>query len=65
MKTADVIKATKSFTDFYGQDLSDTKCLRTKEDCRKRLEEHRVFLEHQHSDALTSLDNFERELGIY
>jgi hypothetical protein len=64
MNTKEVIKRTKKFNDFYGQDLSDTTNLNTKKDCLERLEEHRRFLEDQNTDALKSLDNFIRKLGI-
>lgn len=65
MKTAEVIKRTKAFIDFYGGDLSDTTNLKTKEDCWERLENHRELMEDTLCDAMTHLDDFERELGIY
>ncbi len=65
MNTKEVIKKTKDFHDFYGGDLSDTTNLRTKEDCRQRLEAHRKLMEDTLCDANTHLNDFERELGIY
>lgn len=65
MKTAEVIKRTKKFIDFYGGDLPDPTNLKTKEDCRNRLEAHRRLMENTLCDAMTHLDDFERELGIY
>jgi len=65
MKTGEVIKKTKGFIDFYGGDLSDTTNLKTKDDCKERLEAHRRLMEETLSDAMTHLDEFERELGIY
>lgn len=64
MRTSEVIRRTKRYRDFYGADLSDTTNLKTKEDCRKRLENHRTLMEQTLSDAMTHLDNFEKELGI-
>jgi len=65
MNTREVIKKTKAFRDFYGGDLSDTTNLKTKEDCRERLEAHRKLMEDMLSDAMAHLNDFERELGIY
>jgi len=65
MRTSEVIKKTKKFIDFYGGDILDTTNLKTKEDCRERLEGHRQLMEDTLSDAMTHLDEFERELGIY
>lgn len=65
MRTREVILRTKKFIDFYGADLSDTTGLKTKDDCKVRLEEHRRLMEDTLSDAMSHLDNFERELGIY
>ena len=64
MKTSEVIRRTKNFRDFYGGDLSDTTNLHTEEDCRERLEAHRKLMEDTLRDAMSHLDNFERELGI-
>jgi len=65
MKTTEVIKRTKTFIDFYGGDLSDTTNLNTKEDCYQRLEAHRKYMEDTLGDAMSHLNDFERELGIY
>lgn len=65
MRTREVIRKTKKFVDFYGADLPNTTGLKTKEDCYNRLEEHRQLMEDTLSDAMTHLDNFEKELGIY
>ena len=65
MRTREVIKKTKEFEDFYGGDLSDTTNLKTKEDCKQRLEGHRELMELTLSDAMSHLDDFERKLGIY
>jgi len=65
MRTSEVIKRTKQFVDFYGGDLSDTTNLKTKEDCYERLEAHRRLMNDTLSDAMTHLDEFERELGLY
>ena len=64
MNTKDVIEKTKQFQDFYGQDLSDNTNLQTKRECLERLEAHRRFLEGQHQDALSHIDNFIRKLGF-
>lgn len=64
MNTREVIKKTKQFHDFYGQDLSDNNNLLTKEDCLERLIAHRRFLEEQNGDALAHIDSFVRELGL-
>lgn len=64
MRTKDVIRKTKNFTDFYGQDLSDTTNLNTKKDCLKRLQSHKHFLWLQSIDAQDHIESFIRELGI-
>jgi hypothetical protein len=64
METKEVIRKTKQFHDFYGQDLSDTTKLKTKGDCLSRLMAHRRFLEEQVGDALAHIDSFVRELGL-
>jgi len=65
IKTQKLIKKTRPFLNFYGGDLSDTTNLKTKEDCRERLEAHRKLMEDMLSDAMAHLNDFERELGIY
>lgn len=65
MRTREVIRRTKHFVDFYGADLPDTTGLKTKDDCKTRLEEHRKLMEDTLCDAMSHLDNFEKELGIY
>lgn len=62
MNNTQAIRMTKRFTDFYGQDLSDTTNMRSKEDCIERLQSHRDFLEAQHADALKHIDNFINDL---
>lgn len=64
MDTKEVIKETKQFHDFYGQDLSDITNLKTKDDCLNRLIAHRAFLEEQYTDALSHIDKFIEKLGL-
>ena len=64
MRTAEVIRKTKTFKDDFGFDIVDTSNLKTKKDCLKALKNHHQWLEFANNDALKGVDNFIRELGI-
>ncbi len=67
MKLSEMKKRMNKFKDFYGGDLIavDAICKATS---KKRLAEviaaHHKYLELQNIDALTHLENFEKELGL-
>ena len=68
MSIEQIKKKLLEWRDFYGQDITDTdaiKSVKTRDDVRKVLEKHRVFLENQATDASTDIDEMERKLGIY
>jgi len=65
MRTREIIKRIKDYRDFYGGDIPDTTGIKTKEQAREVLESHRTLMEDTLRDAMTHLDNFERELGLY
>ena len=67
MRTREIISKMKKWRDFYGGDIPDTNAIdsiKSTEDAYKILELHRTLLEDTLSDAMTHLDEFERELGI-
>lgn len=56
------------FGDYYGGDLLSLDIIekaKTNEDLRNCLHRHTKYLEDQNIDALTHLDCFKRELGLY
>jgi len=64
MKTIEVIRKTKAFTDDFGNDIVDTSKLKTKRDCLEVLKHHRKWLEDASGEACQNIDRFISELGI-
>ncbi len=65
MRTREIIRRIKKWKDFYGGDIPDTTGIKTKEQAKEVLEGHRTLMENTLSDAMSRLDDFERELGLY
>jgi len=64
MRTREIVRRIKKWHDFYGGDILDTTGIKTKEQARERLEDHRRLMEETLSDAMSHLDEFEKELGL-
>lgn len=57
-----------NWTDFYGGDIIDreeVKTAKTKKELTDSLHHHKRFLENQNIDAISHLEEFEKELGLY
>ncbi len=65
MRTREIVRRIRKWRDFYGGDIPDVPEVRTKEQAKEILEGHRRLMEETLSDAMSHLDNFERELGLY
>ena len=64
MRTREVLKKVKKFTDYYGFDIPEAPELKTKQDCKAALLHHKQWLEDALTDALTGVDKFIQELGL-
>ncbi|MBA7540839.1 hypothetical protein ES705_33142 [subsurface metagenome] len=58
MRTREVVSRVKKFRDYYGFDIPSAPELKTKQDCKKALLEHKRWLEGALSDALAGVDQF-------
>jgi len=64
MRTREVLRRVRKFTDYYGFDIPEAPELKTKQDCKEALLNHKRWLEEALTDALTGVDSFIKELGI-
>ena len=62
MRTREVIAKCNKWTDTFGNDLVEVGHLKTKADCFKALENHKVWLELTVSDELRGIDRFIQKL---
>ena len=65
MRAREIVSRIKKWKDFYGGDIPDTSGIKTREQAKEVLEGHRQLMEETLGDAMSHLDNFERELGLY
>ena len=64
MRTREVLRRVRKFTDYYGFDIPEAPELTSKKECLEALERHKSWLEEALTDALTGVDRFIHELGI-